>query len=419
MRVTKNALPLQHVRHKFDSFLASSGFLSLLLFLLVVIPSGIALAQEPDGAASADRAARGNSHEFLYAVENPGTASTIEGFRINQHSGALTPLKSAASAGNNASQIVVDQSSKFLFVGNSTGCCFGRGHPPQVLSFTISPAGTLKLASDLSVPNDNDTLSGLALDPTGRDAYSSSTIVDSAGAVSQLQVNRKSGSLSVLAPDSGSQHMPGPILVHPNGRFFYASTLTRHHHPEEGGFNLYLRDLKTGKLTNTNAWFNGGPGFPDYGDTVITRNGRFLIAVGAGFFRLDVFSINSTNGNLTLVSHLSGDFRGLVADRNGRFVVVTDGSGGVTSYAVHPDGTLTAVSALTAVANISNVVMDPGNRFVYVESTNTSQIFAYTFHDKTGSLGIITGSPFSAVGKPVRMATAAPEPQRDNDGDRD
>ena len=412
MRASNNVLPLvlplRSVSNKANSAIYLSDLLIFLFFLLVLLPSGAALAQETPDASSTQANTAQTTHEFLYAVEDHGTASKIQGFLIN-HSGALTPLKSAPSAGNNATQIVVEPNSKFLFAGNSTGCCVGPGHPPQVLSFTISPSGTLKLVTDIKLPNDNDTLSGITLDPTGKDIYASSTIVDSGGAVSQLQVNRNTGSLAVLAPDSGSQHMPGEIVVHPNGRFFYASTLTRHHHPAEGGFNLYLRDPNTGKLTNTNSWFTDRQFFfPDFGDTIITRAGRFLIALGTDSQLLTVFSINSTNGNLTVVSHLNGDFRGLVADRNGHFVVLTDGKGGVTSYALHSNGTLTPVSAVTAVANISNVVMDPENRFVYVESTNTSQIFAFTFDAKDGHLGIIAGSPFHTAGKPVRLATAAP-----------
>jgi 6-phosphogluconolactonase (cycloisomerase 2 family) len=92
----------------------------------------------------------------------------------------------------------------------------------------------------------------------------------------------------------------------------------------------------------------------------------------------------------------------------GSFVVLTGGDGTVTSYAINDDGSLSRVGSAAAVANISNVVIDNSNKFVYVESPGTAQIFAYTFDAETGALGSVAGSPFTASGSLIRMMTAAP-----------
>jgi len=394
MPVGNNASPLQTViceNHR----MSSPGLLRFWLVLLLLISSAACLAQ-----GASDKGA-----EFLYAVENPCcTVSSIEAFQIDTNTGSLTPLSSPMVLSSRAQDIVVDRKSKFLFVGESTPFSV----QPTVTSFGIDDSGTLALASQIALPGTNDTLTGLALDRTGTNLYASATRVLSEGSVSPLTVDRDSGTVAVLGPGPGNQLMPGRLYMHPSGQFLYASLLTRHHHPSEGGYDLYLRDPQTGTLTYPNKQFRT-QFFPEYEESAFVSHGRFLVGVGRFVHSADVFSVNTDTGDLTVSSRLPGDFRGVAADRTGSFVVLAGGDGNVASYAVNDDGSLTQAGAATAVPNVSTVILDESNRFVYIKSPGTAQIFAYTFDAETGALGSVAGSPFTMAGTPIRMATAAPK----------
>jgi len=419
MLVRDTVFPVRPVTNKLNAIAPSSVPFRFWFILLVLVSSAACLAQSAPQAQKDNQVQKDNkdndnkdnedSSGFLYAIENPGTASSIETFQIDRNTGALTPVLARVAAGNNANDIVVDRKSKFLFVGTSRFCC-RNGQPPAVMSFGIDISGALTLASQINLPNDNDTLNGLALDRTGRDLYASSMLVLSRGNVSSLLADRASGNLSVLAPDPLNTLMPGRLVMHPNGRFVYAAVLARHHTADAGGFDLYLRDPHTGMLTYAGKQFPGGPFFHYYGDSGMAAHGRFLVAISQDFNNLaTVFSVNAATGALTIASQLSGAFRGMVADRRGRFVVLTDANGGVTSYALNKDGSLTPAGVATAAANVSNVVVDDSNHFVYVENSSTAQIFAYTFDEETGALGPVPGSPFTTAGSPIRMAIADPK----------
>lgn len=386
-----NTSPLQTVMRTFSQ---ASLRLSILLLLML---SAASLAQNTTPARP------DQGPEFLYVIENPDTASSIEAFQIDTSTGALTPLSTPTALTRHANDIVADRKSKFLFVGESSSCCF-QGIP-SVKSFGIKASGSLTLAGEITLPNNHDTLLGLALDHSGTDLYASSEIIQSGGTVSSFSVDRGTGALSVLSPDPGTNFLPGRLLVHPNGQFVYATILTPHHRGPQGGYDLYLRDPETGTLTYANKQFRKSV-FIAYGASTFALRGRFLVGTGQG--EVTVFSVNQDTGELTVASSLPGDFRGVAADRTGSFIVLAGGDGSLTSYTVNDDGSLTPAGSATAVAGISNVVIDDSNKFVYVENPGSSQIFAYMFDAETGTLGSVAGSPFSTSGTPIRMATAAP-----------
>ena len=115
-------------------------------------------------------------------------------------------------------------------------------------SFGINSSGSLTLAGEITLPNNHDTLLGLALDHSGTDLYASSEIIQSGGTVSSFSVDRGTGALSVLSPDPGTNFLPGRLLVHPNGQFVYATIVTPRHRGPQGGL-LSKMGMGTGART--------------------------------------------------------------------------------------------------------------------------------------------------------------------------
>jgi 6-phosphogluconolactonase (cycloisomerase 2 family) len=343
--------------------------------------------------------------EFLYAVENPNAASTVEAFSISS-TGALTAVAAPISAGDNATDIAGDPSGKYLVTGNSSGCCATPSRPPQLISYTIAASGSLTQANQTDLPNSNDTLNSLLLDPTGTDLYASSQAVMIEGTISSFSVDRSSGSITLLEPDPANTIMPGRMAIHPNGKFLYAAILVRHHYPEQGGFDLFLRDPATGKLTDTTREFHStAPASDFYGDSAFALNAQYLLGVALDSNKITVWTVNADTGDLAVASELSGSFKGLAVDNSGKYAIVTLADGTVNSYRVNADGTLTQGGTAVATPGVTNVVTDSSGKFVYSENSTASQIYGFAFDSNTGALSTLPGSPFTTSGVPIRMAT--------------
>jgi len=345
--------------------------------------------------------------EFLYAIENPGAASTVEAFTISS-TGTLTSVGSPLSAGNNANDIVADPSGKFVITGNSSGCCLTARRAPQLISYTVGSTGALTQAEQTDFPNQNDTLNGLLLDPTGADVYAASQNVQIEGEVSSFAADRISANMSLLQPDPSNTIMPGRMAMHPNGKYLYAAILLRHHYPEQGGYALFLRDPATGTITYTNNLYHSSQPLTDfYGDTAMALDGQYLLGVTSDSHKISVWSVNASTGDLMLASELTGNFQGLTVDTTGKFVLATLSDGTVSSYTVNADGSLTQAGTAAATAGVNSIVTDGSGKFVYAENSQSSQIYGFAFDPTTGALTTVPGSPFATSGAPIRMATAA------------
>jgi 6-phosphogluconolactonase (cycloisomerase 2 family) len=341
----------------------------------------------------------------LYAVENPNAASVVEGFSISS-TGSLTPLSPTVGAGNNANDIVADASGNFVFAGNSPGCCSNPDPNPQVqvISYAVGGPGALTVANQQTLPNTNDTLNGLLLDPSGQDLYASSEKVMIGGSLSSLQVS-STGEMSSLGPDPTNTIMPGRMALHPNGRYLYAAEMLRHHYPDLGGFELFMRDPATGLVTDTHQTYPGSDRLSDfYVDCGLALGGQYLLGQALDTNKITVWAVDAATGALTVASEIMGNFAGLTLDPSGTFAIATTTDGAVTSYQISSTGTLTQAGTAMAAAGVTHVVTDASGKFVYVESSTTNQIYGFAFDSSTGALTALSGSPFSSSGVPIRMA---------------
>ena len=326
----------------------------------------------------------------------------MEGFSIGNN-GSLAPI-STISAGTFATEIVANP--KFVFIGDSQH----SPTPIQLISYSIGSSGALTMADQVTFPNNDITMTGLLLDSTGAHLYAGSKFAMINGRISTYAIDGASGHMIFQAPDNNIDRPVGHMAMSPNGIFAYIAVFTQHHTTEFPGIRLLLRDPATGTLTDT------GRQFPatccdQYTDLAFALGGKYLIGVqnnGIAFpnnNKVTVFAVNPATGDLTKASELRGDFSDMAVDRTGKFTILTNTTGIVTSYGINADGTLAPTGTATAIAGVDNVVVDASNKFVYVQSSTTNQIFAFTFDESSGALGNVPGSPFTTSGVPIRMAT--------------
>src|SRR5437763_9858050 len=341
----------------------------------------------------------GSPSEFLFTIENPNAASSVESFGIGSN-GSLTHI-SSTNADFNAADIVTD--SKFVFVGHTPlGHAEPRG-PIKLFSYSIGSSGALSTADQVSFSNSFTTTNGLLLDSSGTHLYVSSSSFDFAGLISTFAVDRASGHMA-LQPPENNVTLPGRMAMHPNGLFVYVAIFRRPRTTETPGIDLLLRDPATGKLTDSGRFFQGADRFGDvYSDLALGADGQYLLGLSSGR-KMTVFAVNPATGDLTVASELNGNFQGMAVDRTGKFAIVTDDTGTVASYRINSNGTLTIAGTATAAAGVRNMTVAASNKFVYVQNNNAPQIFGFSFDQSGGALVSVAGSPFAAAAQPIRMA---------------
>lgn len=335
---------------------------------------------------------------FLYVIENPNAASTVEGFSVS-NTGALTHV-SSTNASFNAADIAAD--SQFVFVGHSP---LGQTpRPPiELISYSIGSSGNLTTAGQVSFSNADDTMSSMLLTPFANQLFVSSIAAFTSGRASTFAVNNSSGQMTV---QTDFVTLPfRRMAMSPNFLFVYAATNPRPQSADAPGIELLMRDRTTGVLTDSGRIFHGAqPAIDQYSEFAFSSGGQFLLALDPGH-KITVFSINSQTGDLSFASELSGNFLGLTVDTPANFAVVTDANGMVVSYRINTlDGTLSLLNVGIAAPGIRMVAMDSTNLFVYALNSATNQIFGFTVDPFQGVLIPISGSPFATAGQPIRMA---------------
>ena len=173
----------------------------------------------------------------------------------------------------------------------------------------------------------------------------------------------------------GEMPQPSFLAFHPNGKFLYAVSELGNNGEAEGGVYAYAIDHGSGKLTFLNKQSSGGGG----------------------------------------ACHL-------VVDKTAKFLLVANyGTGSATTFPVHADGSLGAMSSKVQFEgsgpdhkrqrgpHAHAVVLSPDNRFVFVPNLGTDQVEILKFDAHTGTLTPNTPA-FAAVkkGSGPRHFTFAP-----------
>ncbi len=269
-------------------------------------PSFLAVA--PDGA-------------HLYAV-NENEAGSVSAFGIDKKTGKLTPLNSVSTGGSSPCALAVSHSGKFVLAAN-----YGSG---SVGLFPIKADGSLATASAFNHHN------GSSLNPqrqAGPHAHSASFSPDGRYALSAdlgvdliyvYGLDEARGTLVTVgyghvATGSGPRH----LAFHPNGKFAYVI--------DELAATVSVFAWKAGVLKPITAESTLPPGYrgPKSGAEILVHpDGRFLYASNRGQLNdIAIFQIDPQTGRLTPAGHVpSGGItpRSFGIDPSGQYLFVTN-----------------------------------------------------------------------------------------------
>jgi 6-phosphogluconolactonase len=297
-----------------------------------LMPQGTASGGDSPSYLSWDPA-----RKHLYALNELDPAGRVRSYSINGSTGGLTPINDVPSGGSgpahlsvhnsgrwvlvshytdgwvtvlpvmangalgatpadrqqpvnlNAHMIVSDSSGSFVFVP-----CTG---PKLVLQFLFNAeSGKLTPNMPASVPAAAGAQPRhIAFHPSSPLAY----VVNEAGAsVTSFAYDKQSGKLS--APETTSAIPAGTsgngsnVVVHPSGRFVYASMRA------QNSIALFNVNPDTGRLTLV-ANNNGNGMVKTPWDFTVDPSGTFLLVANNAGNTVIVFRINQTDGKLTLV----------------------------------------------------------------------------------------------------------------------
>jgi 6-phosphogluconolactonase len=292
--------------------------------------------------------AMSSNGKFLYAVNEVGNykgpnSGGVSAFAIDHATGKLTFLNEVASRGADPCYITVDRTGKFVLVANYTGGSVAvfpvladgklgeasafvqhtghgpnaeRQEGPHAHSIDLSPDNRFAMVDDLGLdellvykfdsgkgsltPNDPpftkvDAGAGprhFALGPSGKFAYvvaemgHSVTVFSNDAAGGKLQVLQ---TISTLPADFKGRNDDAEIVVHPSGKFLYASNRG------ENSIVIYAIDGSKGTLVQVGRVPTGGKEPRNF---EIDPTGKFLFAENQKSDNIVVFRIDQKTGQL-------------------------------------------------------------------------------------------------------------------------
>jgi 6-phosphogluconolactonase len=233
---------------------------------------------------------------------NSGSLGTVSAYEIEPHTGVLKFLNRVPAGGLDTSYVSLDQSGRYLFAANYQG--------GNIAAFALKPDGSIgdrtAFVQDTGkgvnpLRQTHAYAHSIITDPSNRFALAADLGVDK---IFVYHFNAEDGSLSPnnppsvsVAPGSGARH----VKFHPNGRWVYlineiASTIIAFNWDSTNGT---LTEFQT--VSALPADFKGTSACAEI---MVHPNGKFLYASNRGDDTLAVFAIDQTTGQLTLVEHV-------------------------------------------------------------------------------------------------------------------
>jgi len=211
------------------------------------------------------------------------------------------------------------------------------------------------------------------------------------------------GSPTLLASQADDDVIYPGVAVTPSKKFLYALFTS---FTVVQGFQISGPGLQ---LTKLSASPFSSPASGPMNSMVLHPSGQFLYVIQS-LGKIQEFSTNTTTGDLTAGSTLTSaaDFRVAVIEPAGKFLYVTDLTGGrVVAYQINSaDGSLAAVTGspfiISATAQPDIPVIERTGHFLYVSLI--SGVAAFAINSSTGALSAVPGSPFPTSNTPVFIA---------------
>jgi 6-phosphogluconolactonase len=307
------------------------------------------------------------NEKYLYAVNELGEfdgqkSGAVTSYSLDPKSGKLTPLNQVPSGGADPCYVSLDQSGQYLLVANYTG--------GSVSTFPIGSDGRIGPASAFvqhtgSGPNkerqEGPHAHFIASSFDNRFVFAVDLGLDE---VVVYHFDPAKGSLTPndppfakLAPGAGPRH----LAFHPNGKFAYVlsevnSTVT-----------ALAYDSKTGSFSTLQSLSTIPKDFTAHNDTaeiVVHPSGKFLYASNRGHDSIAEFTIDPVRGRVTP----AGDFptqgkepRNFALDPTGKFLLAANqGSNNIVVFRIDQStGALTATGQIAQVPAPVDIVFVP------------------------------------------------------------
>jgi 6-phosphogluconolactonase len=309
------------------------------------------------------------NEKYLYAVNELSTfdgksSGAVTSYSLDRKSGTLTQLNQVPSGGADPCYVSLDRTGKFLLVANYTG--------GSVATFSISPDGRLGTASAFvqhtgSGPNkerqEGPHAHYIATSSDNRFVFVVDLGLDE---VVIYRFNSATGSLTPndppfakLDPGAGPRH----LAFHPNGKFAYVLSEVK------STVTAFAFNPKTATFTTLQTLSTLPKDFTAPNDTaeiVVHPSGKFLYASNRGRDSIAVFAIDPAKGTLTP----AGDFptqgktpRNFALDPSGNFLLAANQeSNNIVVFRINPStGALTPTGQPTAVPAPVDIVFTPAN----------------------------------------------------------
>jgi 6-phosphogluconolactonase len=263
-------------------------------------------------------------HQHLYTC-NSGSPGAVSAYEIEPHTGQLKFLNRVPAGGADTSYVSLDQTGHYVFAANYSG--------GNIAVFAIKPDGSLgertafvqHTGSSVNPLRQTHAYAhSIIVDPSNRFALVADLGLDK---VFVYRFNAQDGTLTPndppfvnIKPGSGPRH----VKFHPNGRWVYviseiASTVTAFNWNSTNGTLAEFQSVSAlpvdFKGTNTSA------------EIMVHPNGKFLYASNRGDDSLAVFAIDQATGKLTLVEHVpSGGNtpRNFAFDPTGKWIICSN-----------------------------------------------------------------------------------------------
>jgi 6-phosphogluconolactonase len=284
------------------------------------------------------------TRRYLYAVNEvpkykDADSGAVTAFAIDRKTGKLSPLNQVPSLGADPCYISFDKTGKYALVANYTGGSVSvfpvraNGRLGKSAAF-VQHAGSSVNKARQEGPHAH----WIETTPDNRFAISVDLGLD------ELLVDRfdaKTGSLSAndppyarLDPGAGPRH----LAFHPNDRFAFVvnelqSSITTFSYESQRGALQKLTTVSTLPKTFT--------GTNDTAEILVHPNGKFLFASNRGHDSIVVFSINGVTGALTLVDDFPTQGktpRNFEIDPSGSFLLVANqDTNNIVTFRINPD----------------------------------------------------------------------------------
>ncbi len=260
-----------------------------------LIPAGKADGGPEPSFLAWDPAAR-----FLFAV-NETDPGRVRSFRIDQASGALTPINDVSSTGSITAHLSTDRTGRWLLVAN-----YGDLKTGTIASFPVAADGRLGAAVDTREFGPGSMAHQIRTDPANRFVF---VPLKGGPAVAQLVFDAATGRMQANVParvTAAAGAGPRHLDFHPNGRFAYVINeldLT---------MAAYAYDAASGLLREIQVL----PTLPAAADKVgasaadvhVHRSGRFLYGSNRGHDSIVMYRL-ADDGRMTLIGHETRDIR--------------------------------------------------------------------------------------------------------------